>query len=114
MCALLNALLREGRVSVREKLVSRDPAAMRLKLKEQLEIYSYQFKAAANTFGKEAVALSGKVGGMKCVPPFFACSLPVCFPSVNNLCLGPDLGGGDRDDICICLQLGVLYTSPRK
>lgn len=83
MVALLNAMLREGRVSVKEPLVSRDPAGLRVKLKEQLGVYSFQFKQAANTFGKDAVAISGKVGGMK-------------------------------DDICICLQLGVLYTSPRK
>lgn len=83
MCALLNAMLREGRVSVRQPIVSRDSTALRVKLKEQLGVYSYQFKQAANTFGKDSVAISGKVGGMK-------------------------------DDICICLQLGVLYTSPRK
>lgn len=50
------------------------------RLREQLEIYSYQFKQAPNTFGKDQIALSGKVGGMK-------------------------------DDLCICLQLGVYWTS---
>jgi len=65
MCALLNAMLREGRISVKLDLVSRDPGGLRAKLKEQLNVYSYQFKQAANTFGKDAVAISGKVGGMK-------------------------------------------------
>ena len=49
-------------------------------MREQLEIYSFQFKQAPNTFGKDQIALSGKVGGMK-------------------------------DDLCICLQLGVYWTS---
>jgi len=48
-------------------------------LRDQLEIYSYQFKQAPNTFGKDQIALSGKVGGMK-------------------------------DDLCICLQLGVYWS----
>lgn len=45
-----------------------------------MEIYSYQYKQAVNTFGTDRIALSGKVGGMK-------------------------------DDLCICLQLGVYWTS---
>lgn len=31
-------------------------------LKDELEMYSYQFKQAATIFGKQQVALSGKVG----------------------------------------------------
>jgi hypothetical protein len=38
---------------------------MLLWLREQMEIYSYQFKLGTNTFQKDRVALSGKVGGMK-------------------------------------------------
>jgi len=38
---------------------------MALRLREQMEIYSYQYKAALTTFQKDAIALSGKVGGMK-------------------------------------------------
>lgn len=34
-------------------------------LRDQLEIYSYQFKQAATVFAKGQVALSGKVGGMR-------------------------------------------------
>ncbi len=53
---------------------------MRVRLREQLEIYSYQYKQAETPFQTERVALSGKVGGMK-------------------------------DDIAICLQLGIYFTN---
>lgn len=81
MCAMTNSMLREGRMHVLAPLFSRDPATARARMREQLGIYSYQFKGAATTFGRDQAALSGKVGGMK-------------------------------DDVCICLQIGVLYTSP--
>jgi len=80
MSTILNTMMRERRVHVAKSVVSRDPRASLVRLREQLEIYSYQFKQATNTFGKNQVALSGKVGGMK-------------------------------DDLCICLQLGVYWTS---
>ena len=80
MSTVLNAMLREQRVHLEPHFVSRDPKMLRVRLREQLEVYSYQFKQAPNTFGKDQVALSGKVGGMK-------------------------------DDLCICLQLGVYWTS---
>ena len=83
MVALTNAMLREGRVSIVERLVSRDPSLLRARLKEQLQVYSYQFKQAHNSFGRDAVALSGKIGGMK-------------------------------DDIVICLQLGILFSTPAR
>jgi hypothetical protein len=73
-------MLRERRVHMARELVSREPKMCSVRLREQLEIYSYQFKQAVNTFGKDLIALSGKVGGMK-------------------------------DDLCICLQLGVYWTS---
>lgn len=38
---------------------------MRIKLREQLATYSYQVKLAQNTFQKDRIALSGKVGGCK-------------------------------------------------
>ncbi len=78
---MTNALLREGRVHVVPRPFSRDPAGARLRLKEQMGIYSYQFKSATTTFGKDQAALSGKVGGM-------------------------------RDDLCICLQIGIMCTAP--
>lgn len=80
MSTILNTMLRERRVHIAPNVVSNDPKVCLVRLREQLEIYSYQFKQAPNTFGKDQVALSGKVGGMK-------------------------------DDLCICLQLGVYWTS---
>jgi len=78
-CTLLNNMLREQRVSVADPVYSEDPEGNRRRLKEQMSIYSMQFKAAQNAFGKQRVALSGKVGGMK-------------------------------DDVVICLQLGIYYS----
>lgn len=34
-------------------------------LRDELEVYSYQFKQASTVFNKGQVALSGKVGGMR-------------------------------------------------
>jgi len=65
MSTILNTMMRERRVHVARTVVSRDATAVLVRLREQLEIYSYQYKQAANTFGKNQVALSGKVGGMK-------------------------------------------------
>jgi len=65
MCQLVVVMLEERRIHIRKPLVSRDPRGVAMRLREQMEIYSYQFKAAQNTFQKDAVALSGKVGGMK-------------------------------------------------
>lgn len=79
-CELLNVMLREHRVHVMERLISRDPAAVRGRLREQLEIFSYQYKTADTVFQTDRIALSGKVGGMK-------------------------------DDIAICLQLGIYFTN---
>ena len=78
-CTLLNNMLREQRVNVADPVLSEDPEGNRRRLKEQMSIYSMQFKAAQNAFGKQRVALSGKVGGMK-------------------------------DDVVICLQLGIYYS----
>ena len=80
MATLLNTMLREGRVHVAETLQSRDAGGLKARLRDQLGVYSYQFKQAINTFGTDRIALSGKVGSMK-------------------------------DDLCICLQLGVYWTS---
>ena len=81
MVTLLNTMLRERRVHVdTTNLVSREPKTILLRLREQMEVYSYQFKQPPSTFGKMQIALSGKVGGMK-------------------------------DDLCICLQLAVYWTS---
>ena len=78
---MTNVMLRERRIHIMpvERLSSQDPAAARRKLKEQLEIYSLQFKEPETVFQKGRYALSGKVGGLK-------------------------------DDIVICLQLGIYWT----
>jgi hypothetical protein len=65
MCQLVVLMLEEKRIHLRKPLISRDPRGCAIRLREQMEIYSYQFKAALTTFQKDAVALSGKVGGMK-------------------------------------------------
>ena len=76
-----NVFLREQRIALLPytQLVSRDPQDIRRRLREQLEIYSLQFKLPENAFQKGRYALSGKVGGFK-------------------------------DDIVICLQLGIYWT----
>jgi hypothetical protein len=64
-CQLLNYMLREDRVHVGPGLVSRDAAGARAKLREQLEVFSYQWKTAESVFQADRCALSGKIGGMK-------------------------------------------------
>lgn len=61
---LMNVMLREMRIKVIDKLISKEPAANRIKLREQAEVFSYQYKQAENVFSKERIALTGKVGGM--------------------------------------------------
>jgi hypothetical protein len=64
---MLNTMLREKRVSVQPAsvFISKDGVILKGKLRDQLQIYSYQFKTAATVFGSQKMALSGKVGGMK-------------------------------------------------
>jgi hypothetical protein len=64
MCTLLNTMLREQRVSISKSLISQRPEENARRLREQLHVYSMQFKDAINVFGKQRQALSGKVGGM--------------------------------------------------
>lgn len=76
MMTLTNSLLRERRLHIHPKFVSRDAKMVKTRLREQMEIYSYQYKEAATTFQKNQVALSGKVGGMKddiCIALQLAC-----------------------------------------
>lgn len=62
MCTLVNAMLRERRLCVRNQpFISREGIAAKKLLRDELEIYSYQFKSAATVFQKTQVALSGKV-----------------------------------------------------
>jgi len=65
MMTLFNNMLRAQRVAFREPLLSEDPPAARRRIQEQMKVYSFQFKQAANCFSKQRVALCGKVGGMK-------------------------------------------------
>jgi hypothetical protein len=65
MMTLLNTMLRDQRINISPDLVSDNAAASSRRLKEQLCIYSFQFKSASSTFGRQQVALNGKVGGMK-------------------------------------------------
>lgn len=64
---LTNTLLMENRIALADssRFVSLNERECKSKLREQLEIYSYQFKGASTVFSKEQMALSGKVGGMK-------------------------------------------------
>lgn len=55
----------QDRVHVVPALISRDPDAARTKLRDQLEIFSFQWKTAETVFQQDRCALSGKVGGMK-------------------------------------------------
>ena len=65
MMMLTNNMLRDQRIAVADPLASDDPEGNRARLKEQMIIYSFQFKAAMNVFSNQRVALCGKVGGMK-------------------------------------------------
>ncbi len=60
---LTNVILREGRLCILPvgQLVARDAHEARRRLREQLEIYSLQYKSPENVFQKGRVALSGKV-----------------------------------------------------
>ena len=78
---LTNVMLRERRIHLlpADRLASQDAGKARARLREQLEVYSLQFKEPETVFQKGRYALSGKVGGLK-------------------------------DDIVICLQLGIYWT----
>ena len=65
MCQLVVVMLQERRIHFHKPLVSKDERGLRLRLREQMEVYSYQFKMGTNTFQKDRIALSGKVGGLK-------------------------------------------------
>jgi hypothetical protein len=65
MCQLVVVMLNEKRIHVWNPVVSRDGKSALLRLREQMEVYSYQFKMGTNTFQKDRIVLSGKVGGMK-------------------------------------------------
>lgn len=65
MAQLVVSMLAEKRIHVLPRLYSAEPDQARIRLREQMETYSAQFKQAPDTFGKDKISLSGKVGGMK-------------------------------------------------
>ena len=67
MSTLLNIMLRESRICIlpEDKLICKSARDFVLRLKEQMNVYSYQYKEATCAFSKQRVALTGKVGGMK-------------------------------------------------
>ena len=54
MMTLTNNMLRDQRIAIAEQLVSQDPVGNLRRLKEQLSVYSFQFKSAQNCFGKQS------------------------------------------------------------
>ena len=65
MLTLFSNILRDQRLAFMNPLFSEDSDGNRRRIKEQMQVYSFQFKQAVNCFGKQRVALCGKVGGMK-------------------------------------------------
>ena len=65
MAQLVVSMLAEKRIHVLPRVYSADPDGVRIRLREQMETYSAQYKQAPDTFGKDKISLSGKVGGMK-------------------------------------------------
>jgi hypothetical protein len=64
MATILNIMLREQRICMlpEDQMICINAKEFILKLKEQMNVYSYQFKEAKDTFASGRVALSGKVG----------------------------------------------------
>jgi hypothetical protein len=65
MAQLVVSMLAERRMHILPQIYSQDGETARIRLREQMETYGAQFKAAPDTFGKDKISLSGKVGGMK-------------------------------------------------
>ena len=65
MLTLFSNILRDQRLAFMNPLFSEDAEGNRRRIQEQMKVYSFQFKQAVNCFGKQRVALCGKVGGMK-------------------------------------------------
>lgn len=65
MLTLFSNILRDHRLAFQQPLFSEDSDGNLKRVKEQMQVYSFQYKQAVNCFGKQRVALCGKVGGMK-------------------------------------------------
>jgi hypothetical protein len=63
--AIFTSMLREKRIHVSKSLISRNAPMARVRLREQLEVFSYQFKSSETPFGRDQMCLSGKIGGMR-------------------------------------------------
>jgi hypothetical protein len=82
MATLLNTMMRDQRVHILHPVVTEDQANLE-RLREQLNVYSYQFKLGVTTFQTDKCAISGKIGGMKddiCI----ALQLGVYFTDVDS------------------------------
>ena len=82
MATLLNTMMRDHRVHMLHPVVSKDQSNLE-RLREQLNVYSYQFKLGVTTFQTDRCAISGKIGGMKddiCI----ALQLGVYFTDVDS------------------------------
>jgi hypothetical protein len=64
MATLLSTLLREERVHILHPIVTSDHNNLE-RLREQMHVYSYQFKLGVTTFQPDKCAISGKIGGLK-------------------------------------------------
>ena len=64
MSTLLNTLLRDSRVHILHPLVTQEATNI-VRLREQLNVYSYQYKLGVTTFQADRCAISGKISGMK-------------------------------------------------
>ena len=108
---MTNILLREKRISICKHMHSRDGKSNLVRLKEQFEIYSYQYKEAATTFQKSRTVLSGKVGGEYYQLPISFSSLVWAYYEYLPYVLMISFFTGCKDDIIITLQLGCYWTS---
>lgn len=65
MSGVYASMLQERRIHISKSLISRDAPGALVKLREQLEVYSYQFKDGETPFSKQQMSLGGKIGGMR-------------------------------------------------
>ena len=82
MSTLLNTMMRDNRVHILYPVVTKEPGNLE-RLREQMNVYSYQFKLGVTTFQTDRCAISGKIGGMKddiCI----ALQLGVYFTDVDS------------------------------
>lgn len=102
---LLNIMLRERRMHIlpESKLISLDARGQRKRLREQMEIYSMQFKVPDTVFQKgmhcPSIRFGNHIARLTCL----------CAVVTGRYALSGKVGGM-KDDVVICLQLGVYWT----